>query len=151
MAEIKILCHIFLFDTEHRLKTNFISLITAGNHIKFGRPPWGGRTGAARDRAAASSIARKLLPCPLPRGWGRGDKPPQTRRITNVAPLGAEGSEARARGQIMCGYSRNRSPDRPTGRAGFVCRQRLPPHNKCCPLGGRRERGTSEGTNNVRL
>ena len=88
----------FCFDIEHRLRIIFFSLIAARKHIKFGKPPWGGCTGAARGRAAASSIARKLLPCPLPRGWGRGDKPPQICRMSIVAPLGAEGSEIFERG-----------------------------------------------------
>ena len=45
---------------------------------------------------------------------------PESKARTNVAPLGAEGSEARARGQKMCGYSRDRSARLPTGRRAHV-------------------------------
>lgn len=45
---------------------------------------------------------------------------PESKARTNVAPLGAEGSEARARGQTMCGYSRDRSARLPKGRRAYV-------------------------------
>ena len=44
----------------------------------------------------------------------------ESKARTNVAPLGAEGSEARAWGQIMCGYSRDRSARLPIGRRAHV-------------------------------